>query len=132
MGEGVLKNCCLAALSSTSRTSRTPEVTADSVKNGRSSCVAITLARVVLPTPGGPHRMNDGTLPASTKRRNTPPGPTKWVCPTTSSNVRGLSRSAKGMLLIVLIVLVQIYEIISIKHKRSRTFLRDSQRYYLL
>ena len=48
------KNFCLRADSNTSRTSLTPDVTAESVKNGRSSCVATIFASVVLPTPGGP------------------------------------------------------------------------------
>ncbi len=71
------KKRCLRADSITSRTSFTPDVTAESVKNGRSSCVATIRASVVLPTPGGPHRMNEGTLPVSKNRRNTPSGPTR-------------------------------------------------------
>ena len=91
------KNRCLRADSITSRTSFTPDVTAERVKNGRSNCVATIFASVVLPTPGGPQRMNDGTLPVSKNLRNTPFLPTRCSCPIYSSIVRGRSRSAKGM-----------------------------------
>ena len=90
------KNRCLRADSITSRTSFTPDVTAERVKNGRSNCVATIFASVVLPTPGGPQRMNDGTLPVSKNLRNTPFLPTRCSCPIYSSIVRGRSRSAKG------------------------------------
>ena len=91
------KKRCLRADSITSRTSFTPDVTADSVKNGRSSCVATMRASVVLPTPGGPQRMNDGTLPVSKNLRKTPFFPMRCSCPMYSSAVRGRRRSAKGM-----------------------------------
>ena len=90
------KKRCLRADSITSRTSLTPDVTAESVKNGRSSCVATIFASVVLPTPGGPQSMNDGTLPVSKNLRNTPFLPTRCSCPIYSSIVRGRSLSAKG------------------------------------
>ena len=100
-GEGVLKNWLLRACSITSRTSLTPEVTADRVKSLRSSAVATSLASVVLPTPGGPQRMNEGTLPVSMNLRNTPCGPTRCSCPMYSSKVRGRNLSANGMLLCI-------------------------------
>ena len=81
IGGGVLKKCCLRADSITSRTSLTPDVTADSVKKGRLSSVATILASVVFPTPGGPQRMNDGTLPVSRNLRKTPLPPTRCSCP---------------------------------------------------
>ena len=71
------KKRCFLADSITSRTSFTPDVTAERVKKGRASCVATIFASVVLPTPGGPHRMNDGTLPVSKNLRNTPFLPTR-------------------------------------------------------
>ena len=43
----------------TSRTSRTPAVTADSSTNRRPDDRAIACASVVLPVPGGPHRMTE-------------------------------------------------------------------------
>ncbi len=76
------KKRLLRADSITSRTSLTPDVTAESVKKGRSSCVATIFASVVLPTPGGPQRMNEGTLPVSKNLRNTPLRPTRCSCPT--------------------------------------------------
>ena len=53
-------------------------------------------ARVVLPTPGGPHKMNEETFPESIMRRKIQSFPTKWDCPMYSSIVFGLSRSASG------------------------------------
>ncbi len=97
-GAGVLKNFCFLAWSMMSRTSFTPEFMADSVKSLRSSAVATNLASVVLPTPGGPHRMNEGTLPVSMNLRKTPSLPTRCACPMYSSSVCGLSRSANGVL----------------------------------
>lgn len=76
-GAGVLKKRFLRACSITSRTSLTPALIAESVNIFRSSAVATSRASVVLPTPGGPHRMNEGTLPVSRKRRKTPSGPTR-------------------------------------------------------
>ena len=99
------KNRCLRADSITSRTSFTPDVTAERVKNGRSNCVATILARVVLPTPGGPQRMNEGAFPVSKNFRNTPFLPTRCSCPIYSSIVRGRSRSAKGADMAAVLVL---------------------------
>ena len=57
--------------------------------------LAMSRAIVVLPVPGSPHRIMDGTRSASTSPRSTPDGPTS-SCPQTSSSVRGLIRSARG------------------------------------
>ena len=65
----------------TSRTSFTPDVTALRVKNGALVALARMRANVVLPTPGGPHRMNELTFPVVIMRRNTPFSPTRWVWP---------------------------------------------------
>src|SRR5690606_40942568 len=48
------------ALSMTSRTSFTPELMAVRLKKGRLNCVEIIDASVVLPTPGGPHKIMEG------------------------------------------------------------------------
>ena len=53
-------------------------------------------AKVVLPTPGGPHKIMEAGRPASIILRIMPFGPTRWSCPTYSSSVLGRKRSAKG------------------------------------
>ena len=53
-------------------------------------------AKVVLPTPGGPHKIMEAGRPASIILRIMPFGPTRWSCPTYSSSVLGRRRSAKG------------------------------------
>ena len=58
--------------------------------------VATNRASVVLPVPGGPQRMKDGTRPAAIARVRTRPGPTIWSWPTNSSKLRGRIRSANG------------------------------------
>ena len=73
----VRNNGLLRARSITSRTSLTPAETALRVLNGSSSLFATICARVVFPVPGGPHRINDDSLPESIIRRSTAPGPTK-------------------------------------------------------
>src|ERR1700752_4052271 len=51
---------------------------------------------VVLPLPGGPHRIIDDRPRAMAMRRIGPSGPSRWSCPTTSARVLGRSRSARG------------------------------------
>ena len=51
---------------------------------------------LVLPVPGGPHRIIEDSLPAATIRPIAPSGPVRCSCPTTSSSVAGRSRSASG------------------------------------
>ena len=62
-----------------SRTSFTPLWMAESSWKGRSVWAARILAKVVLPTPGGPQRIMDGRCPPSSDFRNTDSSPTK--CP---------------------------------------------------
>jgi hypothetical protein len=64
-------------LAMTSRTSFTPLWTAESSWNGRFDWDAMIFAKVVFPTPGGPHKIMEGTLPPSTDRRSTWSSPTK-------------------------------------------------------
>ena len=52
-----------------------------SVRKPLSALVDSDLA-VVLPTPGGPHNINDDMRPASIILRRTAPSPTKCFCPT--------------------------------------------------
>ena len=77
MGDASLKKRPFWAFSITSRTSFTPLVTALSVKNGVSSLLAIICAKVVLPTPGGPHNIKEVMRPASIILRSTAPSPTR-------------------------------------------------------
>jgi hypothetical protein len=53
------------ARSMTSLTSLTPELTADKVKNSLPNDFATIWERVVLPTPGGPHRIKEDKFPLS-------------------------------------------------------------------
>ena len=68
----------------------------DSVKNGASTCVAMIWASVVLPTPGGPHRMNEEICSDSIIRRKMQSLPTRCFCPIYSSRFFGRSLSASG------------------------------------
>ena len=86
------------ASSTTSRTSLTPAVTADSGTKRLAVAVATTEARVVLPVPGGPHRMAEVSRSDSIRARSGAPGPTRWRCPMISSRVRGRIRAASGAL----------------------------------
>ena len=78
------------------RRSCTPEKIAESCSN--SSCVssASRRATVVLPEPGGPHRMRLGSRPLFSMRVSVPSGPTSCSWPTTSDSFCGRSRSASG------------------------------------
>ena len=53
-------------------------------------------ASVVLPVPGGPHRMIDCSRSRSIASRSGLPGASSSSWPTNSSNVRGRMRSASG------------------------------------
>jgi replication-associated recombination protein RarA len=53
-------------------------------------------AMLVLPVPGGPHRIMLASLPAATMRPIAPSGPVRCSCPMISSRPRGRSRSASG------------------------------------
>ena len=90
---------------STSRTSLTPDVTAESSSNSRPDCLATMVASVVLPTPGGPNRMmelgavSEPLEAGLARRRNGDPCPSTWLCPTTSSRVCGRIRTANGLVM---------------------------------
>ena len=51
---------------------------------------------LVLPVPGGPHRIIEASLPAATIRPIAPSGPVRCSWPTISSSDVGRSRSASG------------------------------------
>src|SRR5208337_4571976 len=84
------------AASTASRRSATPEVTAASLRNTAPDCSASTIARVVLPVPGGPHRIIECSTCAATIWLRNFPGPSRCSWPTISSSVRGRIRSASG------------------------------------
>ncbi len=76
--------------------SATPENTAEIGTKRRPTASASRRAMLVLPVPGGPHRIIDDNLPAATMRPIAPSGPVRCSCPTTSSSPRGRSLSASG------------------------------------
>ncbi len=84
------------APSITLRASATPEEVAESWIRSALTARASRCARVVLPVPAGPHRINDGRLPPATSFVSALPGPTRCPCPTNSSNVRGRILAARG------------------------------------
>ncbi|QNG74488.1 hypothetical protein EIELFIGP_03334 [Stenotrophomonas maltophilia] len=88
------KRC--AASASTWRTSGRPDSTAEMARNSASAYSASSSASVVLPQPGGPHRIIECTRPDSTARRSALSGASRRFCPTISSRVRGRMRSASG------------------------------------
>ena len=84
------------ARSTASRMSFTPPSTALMLMNCASNASAISRAMVVLPTPGGPHRMQLCGRPDSNANRSGMPGPNTCCWPTTSARVRGRRTSARG------------------------------------
>ena len=79
-----------------SRSSLTPESTALIASKWARVIRRITLARVVFPEPGGPHRIRERSASVSMARRRGVPGPRASSCPRISSRVRGRMRSASG------------------------------------
>ena len=69
----------------TARISLIPLVTAEKSMNFERVTFAITFARVVFPTPGGPQKIIDAIASCSTIRRKTFPSPRSRRCPTISS-----------------------------------------------
>ena len=59
-------------------------------------CRAMTLASVVLPTPGGPQKIMEHMLSEEISRRRTLPGPSRCCCPAISSSEEGRIRAARG------------------------------------
>ena len=84
------------AKSTASRISFTPPNTALMDKNCASNASAIKRAMVVLPTPGGPHKIQLCGCPDSNATRKAMPSPNTCCWPTTSAKVRGRSCSARG------------------------------------
>ena len=79
-----------------SRTSATPDMTAESAISGSPTAAASRRAKVVLPQPGGPHRMTEDRRPAASIRPSGASGFNTSSWPSTSSSRRGRMRSASG------------------------------------
>src|SRR5438105_1754512 len=79
-----------------SRISLTPDSTAERAMKSALNASAINRAKVVLPTPGGPHRIIECGLPVANATASGLPGARRWRCPMTSPTVRGRNRSASG------------------------------------
>jgi hypothetical protein len=84
------------ASATTRRKSATPALTAESAAKFAPVCCAMICASVVLPVPGGPHRIIEGIWSLSMARRSARPGPSTCSWPTNSSSVRGRIRAASG------------------------------------
>ena len=67
----------MRACSNTFLRSATPEKIAEICSKASPVSPASSRAMVVLPVPGGPHRMIDGMRPAASIRVITPSGPTR-------------------------------------------------------
>ena len=89
--------CQMLACSTASRISLIPPSTAEIVMKCASKLCAISRAMVVLPTPGGPHKMQLCGWPDSNAMRSDMPLPSRCCWPITSPRVWGRSRSASGM-----------------------------------
>ena len=86
------------AASTASRMSFTPPSTALMLMNWASNASAIRRAMVVLPVPGGPHRMQLCGWPDSNAMRSGMPSPSRCCWPTTSpSDCRAQSFGEGGM-----------------------------------
>ena len=79
------------------RISLIDDVTALKVIKCALVCMAMISARVVLPVPGGPHKIREGTRSFSINSRRILPGPIRSFCPTNSDKFCGLTRSASGV-----------------------------------
>ena len=84
------------ARATASRISFTPDSTAEMAMNSALQTRASRRASVVLPTPGGPQRIIEWSLPDSIASRSGLPGPSRCDWPTTSSRRCGRNFSASG------------------------------------
>ena len=91
-------NCAMVcwACSIASRISFTPAKTAEMAMKSRWKACAESRAKVVLPTPGGPHKIIEWGWPEAKARFRGLPAANKWVWPMTASMVLGRKASANG------------------------------------
>src|SRR5439155_27312720 len=75
----------------------TPERTADNAMKSALNASAISRARVVLPTPGGPQRIIECGLRDAKAMASGFPGPSRCCCPITSPMLFGRNLSASGV-----------------------------------
>jgi hypothetical protein len=73
-----------------------PAETADNSNNSAFKLLAYILAKVVLPHPGGPHKIKENRMPCSIAFRRGLFLPTKCSWPTNSSKFLGLIFEANG------------------------------------
>ena len=85
-----------SALAIISLISLMPLVTAEKFTNSAFVRFAITFARVVFPTPGGPQRIIEGIWSRSIIWRRIFPSPTRCSCPMKPERSRGRIRAASG------------------------------------
>src|SRR6202140_850045 len=84
------------AASTAARMSFTPAMTAESAMNCALEARAMRRASVVLPVPGGPQKISEGSCPVAMLADNGLPGPSRCCWPMNSLTVRGRMRSASG------------------------------------
>src|SRR5688500_11718435 len=89
------RECSATAM--TSLISLMPASTALNATNRARVAFAINLASVVLPVPGGPHRMIERRRSCSIASRSGRPGARMSCWPTNSSKLAGRMRSARGV-----------------------------------
>ena len=89
-----LRRSC--ARSITARTSARPAFTAENSSNAPRHAVAMILARVVFPEPGGPYRIAECGSPVSIAARSADPSPSRCSWPRSSSRERGRIRTGRG------------------------------------
>src|SRR5438105_8310867 len=77
--------------------SLTPVSTAEIAMNSESNASAINRASVVLPEPGGPHRIIECGLPDANATASGLPAASRCRWPMTSANALGRNRSASGV-----------------------------------
>ena len=80
----------------TSLISLMPLDTALKLMNSERVWLAMTRARVVLPTPGGPQNIMEGSRSEAIIRRRIFPSPSRCCCPAMSSRLSGRIRLASG------------------------------------
>src|ERR1043165_8047887 len=77
--------------------SLTPASTAEMAMKSAWNASAMSRASVVLPDPGGPHRIIECGLPEAKATASGFPGSSRWRCAMTAPSVFGRKRSASGV-----------------------------------
>ncbi len=90
------KPAAFSAANITALISLMPDITAENSMKVACVSAAMILASVVLPVPGGPQKIIEVGSSCAMASESGLPGPSRCSCPTNSSRVRGLMRSASG------------------------------------